>query len=195
MSASTLASLKPHCNVLNFARGGAAGASAVDGAALRVRCDRGAIDLTLISISPSLILRLILDRRGTGPQPSTSPPHTQPPTPPHTPPPYPLTLIFTLSPGMTLGSSAANTSATTPMPPCRITPVSCACPRSAMPPTRRPTTARRWRLRSSRAFWRRVTQLVGKGAAAASCAAASWRHSAAAQPPGRPAASDGPARL
>jgi len=41
VSASTLASLKPHCNVLNFARGGASGASAVDGAALRVRCDAG----------------------------------------------------------------------------------------------------------------------------------------------------------
>ena len=37
--ASTMAALKPHCSVLNFARGGAAGASAVDGAALRVRCD------------------------------------------------------------------------------------------------------------------------------------------------------------
>jgi len=43
VSASTLASLKPHCNVLNFARGGASGASAVDGAALRVRYDAGAL--------------------------------------------------------------------------------------------------------------------------------------------------------
>ena len=147
--------------------------------ALRCACGatRGVVDPTLTHPMPHL-------RQGRYGAAALNPPTPPPqPLPPTILPPHPPTLIFTLSPGMTRGSSVASISATTPTPPYRTTPASCACPRSAMPPPRPPTTARRWRRRSSRAFWRRVTQLVGKGAAAAW-----WRHSAAARQPGSPAA-------